>query len=343
MRVRAAFISRCTSRAGALRRLRCRTSTLSCCVSGEFGGARTVLAFTQHSCYERDRVVERLGRWESVEAALPRSTLSLLERLSEAPQVRVPRGGARARLSVKDRLFLLCTSHELEHTVLTSGLPIVGDGRRRVTMYRDGVHSIACGPLRVFQYCIAQGCPWLSPHTPSCTSLARGIPCYRMRTRWDAPGTGEPASEPRAAPRHRTSRASSTRTRTAARGTSASSPMPPPPRPSKRSATSSTRAAPTTSPSRSARPRTGGSTSSRRSRPPQSPAASRSPPRRRPHGHLPCLKYAVETLRCRRGRAGAEPSHGVGPQGRSVRYLVAARCPGWDAYDEAWSPGSPQW
>ena len=26
-----------------------------------------------------------------------------------------------------------------------------------------------------------------------------------------------------------------------------------------------------------------------------------------------------------------------------VRYLVAARCPGWDAYDEAWSPGSPQW
>ena len=106
-----------------------------------------------------------------MEAALPRSTLSLLERLSEHHKC-VFREEVLARLSVKDRLFLARTSHELRAAVLTSGLPIVGDGRRRVTMYRDGVHSIACGPLRVFQYCIAQGCPWLSPHTPELASLA---------------------------------------------------------------------------------------------------------------------------------------------------------------------------
>ena len=88
-----------------------------------------------------------------MEAALPRSTLSLLERLSEHHKC-VFREEVLARLSVKDRLFLARTSHELRAAVLTSGLPIVGDGRRRVTMYRDGVHSIACGPLRVFQYCV---------------------------------------------------------------------------------------------------------------------------------------------------------------------------------------------
>ena len=70
-----------------------------------------------------------------MEAALPRSTLSLLERLSEHHKC-VFREEVLARLSVKDRLFLARTSHELRAAVLTSGLPIVGDGRRRITMSR---------------------------------------------------------------------------------------------------------------------------------------------------------------------------------------------------------------
>ena len=123
-----------------------------------------------------------------MEAALPRSTLSLLERLSEHHKC-VFREEVLARLSVKDRLFLARTSHELRAAVLTSGLPIVGDGRRRITMYRDGVHSIACGPLRVFQYCVAQGCPWLSPHTPELASLAGNVPvltwAHEMGCPWD--------------------------------------------------------------------------------------------------------------------------------------------------------------
>ena len=60
------------------------------------------------------------------------------------------------------------------------------------------------------------------------------------------------------------------------------------------------------------------------------------------HGHLPCLKFAVERLECDVDERALSTAAAWGHK-ECVRYLVAARCPGWDAYDEAWSPGSPQW
>ena len=281
------------------------------------------------------------GGWESVEAALPRSTLSLLERLSEHHKC-VFREEVLARLSVKDRLFLARTSHELRAAVLTSGLPIVGDGRRRVTMYRDGVHSIACGPLRVFQYCIAQGCPWLSPHTPELASLAGNYSvlqeAHEMGCPWDrrtslraACGT-TPSHLACLKYAHAHGCAWDERVFADA---AAAAPLktlrylfdegcPYDESIAECAAAHGRLDVLETFPSTA---KSGGVAVT-------SAAAS--------HGHLPCLKYAVETLRCDVDERALSQAAAWGHK-ECVRYLVAARCPGWDAYDEAWSPGSPQW
>ena len=293
-----------------------------------------------HSCMSSTASFSSSG-WASSLEAPPHSTLSLLERLSEHHKC-VFREEVLARLSVKDRFLLARVSSELRAACLTSGLPVVGDGRRRVTMFRDGTHSIACGPVHVFQYCVAQGCPFLNPHTPELAALVgnlkvltwaheMGCPWNRLTCLRAACGT-TPSHLACLVYAHTHGCAFDARVFADAAATAPITTL-------KYLFDEGCPYDESLAESAAAHGRldvleTFPSTAKSGDIAVTSAAAS--------HGHLPCLKFAVERLECDVDERALSTAAAWGHK-ECVRYLVAARCPGWDAYDEAWSPGSPQW
>ena len=147
-----------------------------------------VLAATQHSCYERDRVVERLGRVGIGGGGAPRARRSRSSSASPSTtSARVPRGGARAP---ERQGPSLPRTHvpRLRAAVLTSGFPSSATAAAASPCTATASTPSRAVPCACFSTASRRDARGSRLTPPSSPRSPETIPCYRARTMgcpWD--------------------------------------------------------------------------------------------------------------------------------------------------------------